>query len=53
LKRVLAMDRDKLIPGPGGRLGNKQDVENLLRYMADLAAEVKKVAHKSSATIPR
>jgi len=35
LKRVLAMDWDKLIPGrpgPGGRLGNKQDVENLLQY---------------------
>ena len=47
LKRVLAMDWDKLIPGhpgPGGRLGNKQDVENLLQYMADLAGEVKKVA---------
>ena len=46
LKRVLAMDWDKLIPGhpgPGGRLGNKQDVENLLQYMADLAGEVKKV----------
>src|SRR5438128_3921349 len=31
LKRVLAMDWDKLIPGhpgPGGRLGNKQDVEH-------------------------
>ena len=40
LKRVLAMDWDKLIPGhpgPGGRLGNKQDVENLLQYMNDLA----------------
>ena len=47
LKRVLAMDWDKLIPGhpgPGGRLGNKQDVENLLQYMADLSVEVKKVA---------
>jgi glyoxylase-like metal-dependent hydrolase (beta-lactamase superfamily II) len=35
LKRVLAMDWDKLIPGhpgPGGRLGNKQDVENLQQY---------------------
>lgn len=44
LKRVLAMDWDKLIPGhpgPGGRLGNKQDVENLLQYMNDLAVAVK------------
>ena len=47
LKRVLAMDWEKLIPGhpgPGGRLGNKQDVENLLQYMTDLAAAVKTAA---------
>lgn len=47
LKRVLAMDWERLIPGhpgPGGRLGNKQDVRNLQQYMGDLAAEVKKVA---------
>src|SRR5262245_18415654 len=47
LKRVLAMDWDKLIPGhpgPGGRLGNKKDVENLLQYMSDLAAVVKTAA---------
>ena len=28
-------------PGPGDRLGNKQDVENVLQYMSDLAAAVK------------
>jgi glyoxylase-like metal-dependent hydrolase (beta-lactamase superfamily II) len=47
LKRVLAMDWDRLIPGhpgPGGRLGNKQDVENLLTYMSDLSAVVKTAA---------
>ena len=47
LKRVLAMDWDKLIPGhpgPGDQLGNKQDVENVLQYMSDLAAAVKKAA---------
>ena len=47
IKRVLAMDWDKLIPGhpgPGGRLGTKQDGQNLLQYMADLSAAVKKVA---------
>lgn len=47
LKRVLAMEWDKLIPGhpgPGGRLGNKQDVSNLLQYMSDLAETVKKAA---------
>ena len=47
LQRVLAMDWERMIPGhpgPGGRLGNKQDVRNLLQYMADLGAEVKKAA---------
>ena len=47
LKRVLAMEWDRLIPGhpgPGGRLGNKQDVGDVLQYMSDLAAAVKKAA---------
>jgi glyoxylase-like metal-dependent hydrolase (beta-lactamase superfamily II) len=47
LKRVLAMDWGRLIPGhpgPGGRLGTKQDVQNLLQYMGDLSTEVKKAA---------
>lgn len=47
IRRVLAMDWDKLIPGhpgPGGRHGTKQDAQNLLAYMADLAAAVKTVA---------
>jgi glyoxylase-like metal-dependent hydrolase (beta-lactamase superfamily II) len=47
LKRVLAMDWERMIPGhpgPGGRLGTKQDVQNLLQYMADLSTEVKKAA---------
>ncbi len=47
LKRVLAMDWDRLIPGhpgPCGRLGTKEDVRNLLQYMTDLSAEVKKAA---------
>jgi len=47
LKRVLALEWDRLIPGhpgPGGRLGTKQDVENLLQYMSDLAAVVKTAA---------
>jgi hypothetical protein len=47
LKRVLAMDWDRLIPGhpgPGGRLGTKEDVRNLLQYMSELSAEVKKAA---------
>jgi glyoxylase-like metal-dependent hydrolase (beta-lactamase superfamily II) len=47
LKRVLALDWDRMIPGhpgPGGRLGTKQDVQNLITYMAELSAEVKKAA---------
>jgi glyoxylase-like metal-dependent hydrolase (beta-lactamase superfamily II) len=47
LKRVLALDWDRMIPGhpyAGGRLGTKQDVQNLIGYMQDLSAEVKKAA---------
>ncbi len=47
IKRVLAMEWDKMIPGhpgPGGRLGNRQDAENVLQYMADLSAAVKTAA---------
>ena len=44
LKKVLAMDWDKLIPGhpgPGGRLGTKQDAQNLLTFLQDASATVK------------
>jgi len=46
LKKVLAMDWDRLIPGHPyrGRLGTKDDVENLLGYMQDVSAEVKQAA---------
>ena len=47
LKRVLALDWERMIPGhpyAGGRLGTKQDVQDLIGYMQDLAAEVKKAA---------
>ncbi|MGE3148981.1 MAG: MBL fold metallo-hydrolase, partial [Pseudorhodoplanes sp.] len=47
LKKVLAIDWDRMIPGhpgPGGRLGTKQDVRNQLAYLQDLSAEVKKAA---------
>jgi glyoxylase-like metal-dependent hydrolase (beta-lactamase superfamily II) len=47
LKRVIALDWDRMIPGhpgPGGRLGTKQDVQNLLTYMQELSVEVKKAA---------
>jgi glyoxylase-like metal-dependent hydrolase (beta-lactamase superfamily II) len=48
LKRVLAMEWERLIPGhpaPGGRLGTRQDVQNLVQYMQDLSAEVKKAGN--------
>jgi len=45
MKKVLAMDWDKLIPGhpgaPGGRLGTKQDAQNLLTFLQDASAAVK------------
>ena len=47
IKRVLAMDWERMIPGhpgPGGRLGTKKDVEDDIAYMEDLSAEVKKAA---------
>ena len=46
LKKVIAMDWDKLIPGhpgPGGRqTGTKEDARNALAYLQDLSAAVKK-----------
>ncbi len=42
LKKVMAMDWDRLIPGhsgAGGRLGTKQDVQNLLSFLQDASAE--------------
>ncbi|HEY6259318.1 MAG TPA: MBL fold metallo-hydrolase [Xanthobacteraceae bacterium] len=46
LKKVIAMDWDKLIPGhpgPGGRqVGSKEDATGQLDYLQDLSAAVKK-----------
>jgi glyoxylase-like metal-dependent hydrolase (beta-lactamase superfamily II) len=47
IRRVMAMDWDRLIPGhpgPGGRLGTKDDVRTLQAYMQDLSAAVKQAA---------
>jgi glyoxylase-like metal-dependent hydrolase (beta-lactamase superfamily II) len=49
LKRVLAMDWEKLIPGHpgrGGRLGTKQDVQDILTFLQDASAEVKQAAQE-------
>ena len=48
LKKVLAMDWERHIPGhpgPGGRLGTKEDTKQLLAILQDASAEVKKAAH--------
>lgn len=44
LRKVIAMDWERLIPGhpgPGGRLGTKQDVQDLLTFLQDASAAVK------------
>ncbi len=49
LKKVLAMNWDRMIPGhpyAGGRLGTKQDVQNLLAFMNDVSAAAKEAADK-------
>src|SRR3954452_5890227 len=47
LKKVIAMDWERLInghPGPGGRLGTKDDARNALAYLEDLSGAVKEAA---------
>ena len=47
MKKVLAMDWDRLIPGhpgPGDRLGTKKDVEDQLTLLQTASAEMKKLA---------
>jgi glyoxylase-like metal-dependent hydrolase (beta-lactamase superfamily II) len=47
LKRTLELKWDRMIPGhpgPGGRLGTRQDMEQQLAFLTDLSAEVKKAS---------
>jgi glyoxylase-like metal-dependent hydrolase (beta-lactamase superfamily II) len=47
LEKVLALEWERLIPGhpgPGGRLGTKEDVKNHLAYMNEVSTEAKKLA---------
>ena len=48
IKRVIALDWERLIPGhpgPGGRqTGTKKDAQDHLEYLQELSAEVKKAA---------
>src|SRR5262245_51791559 len=50
IKKVLAMDWERLIPGhpgaPGGRLGTKKDVQDVLVFLQDASAEVKTAAQE-------
>jgi glyoxylase-like metal-dependent hydrolase (beta-lactamase superfamily II) len=49
MKRIIAMDWERLIPGhpaPGGRLGTKQDAQNLLTLLQDASAEMQKLARE-------
>jgi glyoxylase-like metal-dependent hydrolase (beta-lactamase superfamily II) len=53
LKRVAALDWERMIPGhpnAGGRLGTKQDVQDLIGYFTDLNDEVKKFAAEGKCT---
>jgi glyoxylase-like metal-dependent hydrolase (beta-lactamase superfamily II) len=43
IKRVLAMDWDRMVPGHGP-IGTKRDVQDVLTYLQELSAEVKKAA---------
>ena len=48
LKKVLAMDWDRLIPGhpgaPDGRLGTKHDVQDSLAFLQEASAQIKEAA---------
>ena len=49
IKKVLAMDWERLIPGhpgAGGRLGTKKDAQEMLTFLQETSAEVKKAAHE-------
>jgi glyoxylase-like metal-dependent hydrolase (beta-lactamase superfamily II) len=49
IKKVLAMDWDRLIPGhpgPGGRLGTKKDAQDMLTFLQDVSAEVRTAARE-------
>jgi glyoxylase-like metal-dependent hydrolase (beta-lactamase superfamily II) len=49
IKRVLAMDWERMIPGhpgPGGRLGTRQDVQDQLQFQIDASEAVKTAARE-------
>jgi glyoxylase-like metal-dependent hydrolase (beta-lactamase superfamily II) len=50
IKKVLALDWERLIPGhpgaPGGRLGTKKDAEDQLKLLQEASAEMKKLGQE-------
>jgi glyoxylase-like metal-dependent hydrolase (beta-lactamase superfamily II) len=49
IKKIIAMDWDRMIPGhpgPGGRLGTKQDAQNLLVLLQEASEEMKTLARQ-------
>jgi glyoxylase-like metal-dependent hydrolase (beta-lactamase superfamily II) len=51
MKKVIAMDWDRLIPGhPSPRLGTKDDAKNDLQYLQDLSAAVKEAVDAGKST---
>ena len=49
IKRILAMDWERLIPGhpgAGGRLGTKKDVQDQLQFLQDASEAVKTAARE-------
>jgi glyoxylase-like metal-dependent hydrolase (beta-lactamase superfamily II) len=49
IKKVIAMDWERMIPGhpgPGGRLGTKDDAKQTLQLMQDASAEMKKMGQE-------
>lgn len=49
IKRIIAMDWERLIPGhpgPGGKLGTKEDARNLLTFLQDASSVVQKAARE-------
>src|SRR5256712_9774418 len=55
IKQVLAMDWERLIPGhpgPGGRLGTKQDAQDQLTFLQDASEAVKTAAREGKCWEP-
>ena len=56
IKKVLALDWDRLIPGhpgqPNGRRGNKKDAQDILVLMQEASAEMKKMGQEGKCWEP-